>query len=179
MKLYSKKRKNSAEEYIAVSQSNKRYKIDNPFSEEPKINSKKADIKIFESEEGFTYLVWKNKKYLAEIVEKNQNKYTVLLNGVSYSFSIESPISYKRKKYLEKNKTKSKTEAIIAPMPGKIIDLLVEENTEIKEGEPIMILEAMKMQNEINSHVTGKVKKILVKQNDSVAKNEVLLEIEK
>jgi biotin carboxyl carrier protein len=64
-------------------------------------------------------------------------------------------------------------------MPGKIVDLLVEENAEIKEGDPILILEAMKMQNEISSHVTGKIKKILVKQNDSVAKDEVLLEIEK
>ena len=179
MKLYSKKSKNIGEEYIAVTQKNKRFIINNPFSEEPKINNKKADIKIFESEEGFTYLVWKNKKYLAEIIEKNQNKYTVLLNGVSYSFSIESPISYKRKKYLEKHKTKSKTEIIVAPMPGKILELLVEENAEIKEGEPIIILEAMKMQNEINSHVSGRITKILVKQNDSVAKNEVLLEIEK
>lgn len=179
MKLNTKKSKIVKDEFIAVSQNNKRYKINSLFSEDLKINNKKADIKIFENEEGFTYLVWKNRKYQAEITEKNQNKYTVLLNGISYSFSIESPISYKRKKYLEKQKEKSKTEAIIAPMPGKIVDLLVEENTEIKEGEPILILEAMKMQNEINSHVTGKIKKILVKQNDSVAKDEVLLEIEK
>ena len=179
MKIYGKKNKIADDEFIAVSQGKKRYKIINPFCEEPKINNKKADIKIFESEEGFTYLVWKNKKYSAEIIEKNQNKYTVLLNGVSYSFSIESPISYKRKKYLDKHSTKSKTEPIVAPMPGKIIDLLVEENAEVKEGEPILILEAMKMQNEINSHVAGRIKKILVKQNDSVSKDEVLLEIEK
>ncbi len=179
MKLYSKKSKIADDEYIAVSQENKRYKIVNPFCEEPKINNQKADIKIFESEEGFTYLVWKNKKYLAEIIEKNQNKYTVLLNGVSYSFSIESPISYKRKKYLEKNKTRNKTEAVTAPMPGKIIELLVEENAGIKEGEPILILEAMKMQNEINSPFSGRIKRIFIKQNDSVAKDDVLLEIEK
>jgi pyruvate carboxylase subunit B len=64
-------------------------------------------------------------------------------------------------------------------MPGKIIELLVEENAEIKEGEPIVILEAMKMQNEINSHVAGKVKKIHVKQFDSVAKDELIIEIER
>ncbi len=178
MKLYSRKKKNSIE-FIAVTPKDKKYKIENPFSEEVQINSKKVDIKIFENEDGFTYLVYKNKKYLAEIIEINQNRYTVLLNGVTYSFSIESPISYKRKKYLDKHQTQSKIEIIMAPMPGKIIDLLVEENAEVKEGEPILILEAMKMQNEISSHVAGKVKKILVKQNDSVAKDEVLLEIER
>lgn len=178
MKLISRRKKDS-KEYIAVTKKDKKYKISNPFSEEVLINNRKADIKIFENEDGFTYLVFNKKKYLAEIIEKNQNKYTVLLNGVSYSFSIESPISYKRRKFLEKHQTKNKIESVTAPMPGKIIDLLVEENSEIKEGEPIIILEAMKMQNEISSHVTGKVKKILVKQNDSVAKDEILLEIER
>lgn len=178
MKFYTRKKKETPE-FIAVTPKNKKYKIENPFSEEIEINNKKIDIKILENEDGFTYLVYNKKKYLAEIIEKNQNRYTVLLNGVTYSFSIESPISYKRKKYLEKHQIKNKIEQVMAPMPGKIIDLLVEENSEIKEGEPIAILEAMKMQNEISSHVSGKVKKILVKENDSVAKDEILLEIER
>ncbi|MBN2610536.1 MAG: biotin/lipoyl-binding protein [Bacteroidales bacterium] len=177
MKFY-KKKKQTTNEYIAVSPKDKKYKILNPFGEEVTVNGKKTDIKIFESEEGFTYIVYKNKKYLVEITDKNQNKYTVMINGVSYSFTVESPISYLRKKYLAKHQTKNKVEMVIAPMPGKIIDLLVEENAEIKVGEPVLILEAMKMQNEISSHVGGKVKKIHVKQNDSVAKDDVLIEIE-
>jgi pyruvate carboxylase subunit B len=64
-------------------------------------------------------------------------------------------------------------------MPGKIIDILVEEGSEVKEGEPIIILEAMKMQNEIASHVTGVVKSITVKKNDSVMKDDVMIEIQK
>ncbi len=178
MKLYSR-RKNKPDEYIAVSQKDKKYKIINPFSEEIIINNKKTDIKIFESDDGFTYLLYKNKKYLVEITEKSQNKYTVMINGVSYSFTVESPISYMRKKYLDKQQVQSRIEKINAPMPGKIIELLVEENSEIKEGEPIAILEAMKMQNEISSHVSGKVKKIYVRQDDSVAKDELILEIER
>jgi biotin carboxyl carrier protein len=64
-------------------------------------------------------------------------------------------------------------------MPGKIVELLVEVNTRVKEGEPILILEAMKMQNEIISTVSGKIQKIQVKPGDSVSKDEVLLEIER
>ena len=64
-------------------------------------------------------------------------------------------------------------------MPGKIIDILVEEGSEVKEGEPIIILEAMKMQNEIASHVTGVVKSVSVKKNDSVMKDDVMIEIQK
>lgn len=166
-------------EYIAVTPGNKKYVIRNPFSEELKINGHKQDIKIFEDEEGFTFLEFKNKKYLAEITDKSQNKYTVLLNGLSYSFTIESPISYRRRKYLEKHKEISKLEIVSAPMPGKIVELLVEPNSRVKEGEPILILEAMKMQNEIITQVSGKIQKIYVKAGDSVAKDEVLMEIER
>ncbi len=178
MKLL-KIKKQQEPEYIAVTPGNKKYVIRNPFSEELKINGHKQDIKIFEDEEGFTFLEFKKKKYLAEITDKSQNKYTVLLNGLSYSFTIESPISYRRRKYLEKHKEISKLEVVSAPMPGKIVELLVEPNSRVKEGEPILILEAMKMQNEIITQVSGKIQKIYVKAGDSVAKDEVLMEIER
>jgi len=178
MKLIPKKKKKETQ-YIAVSTHGKKYRIVNPFSEELKINGRKEEVKIFEDNDGFTYLEYKNKKYLAEITEKNQNKFTVLLNGVSYSFTIESPISYRRRKYLEKYKQVSKTETINAPMPGKIIEMLVDVNAIVKEGDAILILEAMKMQNEISTHVSGKVIKINVRPGDNVTKDQVMLEIER
>jgi biotin carboxyl carrier protein len=101
------------------------------------------------------------------------------VNGVSYSISVESPFSYKRRKYLAKNKEDSKVEKIQAPMPGKIVEFLVEENQEIKEGEPLLILEAMKMQNEIVSNIHGKIKNINFHAEDTVMKDDVLIEVEK
>lgn len=178
MKFTSRK-KTEENEYIAVTPQSKRYKIKNPFSEDIMINHKKTDIKIFDDENGFTYILYKRKKYLAEIVEKNQNQYTVLINGVSYIFSIETPFSYKRRKYLDKTKSKSKTEIVGAPMPGKIVDILVEPGAKVKEGEAILILEAMKMQNEITSPVTGVVKNVVIKHNDIVNKEDILVEIDK
>lgn len=178
MKLLKSKKRNEPE-YIAVTPGGKKFVIRNPFSEELRINGHKQDVKIFEDKEGFTFIEFRNKKYLAEITDKSQNKYTVLLNGLSYSFTIESPISYRRRKYLEKHKQTNKLEIISAPMPGKISELLVEENTLVKEGEAILILEAMKMQNEIITQVSGKIQKIHVKAGDSVSKDEVLMEIER
>ncbi len=174
-----KKKKTDKIEYIALSSNNKRFKIKNPFDEDVKINSSRSEIKIFEDSNGFTYLQYNRKKYLVDILEKNQNKYTVLINGVSYQFTIETPISYKRKKFLDKTKQKSKIEHVAAPMPGKIMDVLLDEGAEIKEGEALLILEAMKMQNEINSPITGKINKILVRPNDLVNKEDVLIEIAK
>lgn len=164
---------------IALSASNKAYEFNNPLERRIKYQGKKVDIKLREDPNGFSYIVWKNKKYMLDVIEKNQNRYTVMLNGVWHSFSVETPISFKRRKYLEQQAESSSTVAIEAPMPGKIIDILVEEGAEVKEGEPIIILEAMKMQNEISSHVTGTIKSVAVKKNDSVMKDDVLIEVQK
>ena len=165
--------------FIACGEGKRKFEIVNPLDENVKVKGKKMDIRVFEDPNGFSYLIWKNHKYLVDILEKNQNKYTVIINGVWYYFSIETPISYKRRKFLIKNEVSSKTERIVAPMPGKILDILVEENTEIKQGEAVLILEAMKMQNEILANISGKIKKIHVRQNDSVMKDDILIEIER
>lgn len=171
--------KSKKEKFIACTPGNKKFEIVNPLDSKVKIKGKRADIKIVEDDKGFSYIVYRNNKYHVEILEKNQNKYIVMINGVWYSFSIETPISYKRRKTLTRNGSASKVENVMAPMPGKIIDIMVEENSDIKEGEPIVILEAMKMQNEIVSNVNGKIRKINIKQNDSVMKDEIMIEIEK
>ncbi len=177
--MRASKGKNKKEKYITCTPKNKKFEIVNPLDLKVRLKGKKHDIKIVEDEKGFSYIVFRNKKFHVEILEKNQNKYIVMINGVWYSFSVETPISYKRRKTLTKNGFASKVENVMAPMPGKILDIMVEENSEIKEGEPIVVLEAMKMQNEIVSNVNGKIRKINIKQNDSVMKDEVMIEIEK
>ncbi len=171
--------KTTKDVFIACGDGKRNFEIVNPLDVIVKIKGKKMDIRIFEDPDGFSYLIYKNHKYQVDILEKNQNKYTIMVNGVWYYFSIETPISFKRRKYLSKSASISKVEKIIAPMPGKILDILVEENSEIKQGEAIIILEAMKMQNEILTNVSGKVKKVFVRQNDSVMKDDILVEIER
>jgi len=177
MARISKKKKTTA--LIALSKTNKAYEFKKPLEKKIKYQGKEVDIKLHEDPDGFSYIVWKNKKYMLDIIEKNQNRYTIMVNGVWHSFTVETPISLKRRRYLEEKGESSSSVVIEAPMPGKIIDILVEEGSEIKEGEPIIILEAMKMQNEISSHVTGVVKSVEVKKNDSVMKDDVLIEIQK
>lgn len=65
-----------------------------------------------------------------------------------------------------------------APLPGHIIDILVKVGDEVKAGQDILILEAMKMENSITSDYSGKVKQILVNVDDIVATDQILVEIE-
>jgi biotin carboxyl carrier protein len=70
------------------------------------------------------------------------------------------------------------TGAVLAIMPGKIIRLLVEIGQAVEEGEPVCVLEAMKMENELNARQSGTVKAIHVSPGDDVEKDQALVEIE-
>ncbi|MDZ7692746.1 MAG: acetyl-CoA carboxylase biotin carboxyl carrier protein subunit [Balneolaceae bacterium] len=65
-----------------------------------------------------------------------------------------------------------------APMPGKILELIVEEGSEVELGDPVAILEAMKMENELKAPTKGVVTSIAVQAGESVEKNALILEIE-
>jgi glutaconyl-CoA/methylmalonyl-CoA decarboxylase subunit gamma len=117
-------------------------------------------------------------RYPVEIVSRKQNAYEILINGVSYSFSVETPFSLHRNKILATQNLSPKTESIKAPMPGKILDVLVAPGQIINGGEALLDLEAMKMQNTITAHAKGTIKKITIRPGDTVGKDDLLVEIE-
>lgn len=64
-----------------------------------------------------------------------------------------------------------------APLPGTILEIKVKEGTEVKSGDILLIMEAMKMENEIRSDKNGKVQSVKVNVSDSVLEGDVLVEI--
>lgn len=71
--------------------------------------------------------------------------------------------------------TVKKVGELRAPMPGLIHSIIVSEGQTVKKGDPLLILEAMKMENVIKSPADGTVARILVQPKDSVEKNAVLI----
>ena len=65
-----------------------------------------------------------------------------------------------------------------APLPGRIIEIKVKVGDEVKAGQEVVVLEAMKMENAVSTDYSGKVKQVLVQAGDTVATDAVLLEIE-
>jgi pyruvate carboxylase subunit B len=68
--------------------------------------------------------------------------------------------------------------SVLAIMPGKIVRLMVEVGQQVEEGEPVCVLEAMKMENELNARQAGVVRAVYVTPGDDVEKDQVLVEIE-
>jgi biotin carboxyl carrier protein len=67
---------------------------------------------------------------------------------------------------------------IVSFIPGTVLDIMITEGQNVKKGDDLMILDAMKMQNKLKCSMDGKVKKISVKKGDKVSKGVVLLEME-
>ena len=72
----------------------------------------------------------------------------------------------------------SKASQVKAPLPGNIFKILVKEGDEIKKGDNIMIMEAMKMENNVLAEKDGTIKSIKVSEGDAVLQNDILAEIE-
>jgi biotin carboxyl carrier protein len=72
----------------------------------------------------------------------------------------------------------SGTVELRAQMPGKIISLLVEPGAEVTAGQSVLVIEAMKMQNELKSPKSGTVSKVLVREGETVPANQRLIVIE-
>jgi propionyl-CoA carboxylase alpha chain len=131
------------------------------------------------SGDGFTFISFSGVSYPVEIVSQHQNQIELLVNGVSYSFSVETPFSLSRKKLLASQASESTTIRLKAPMPGKILEVMVKTGDSVKSGDTLLILEAMKMQNAILASTKGVIKKVHVKQGDTTSKSDLLIELEK
>lgn len=175
MGLFSQN-ENGKETLYAVSQKENIFEVKDFNAKSPEVNDEKINLKIIEKD-GVNFIEFKGKKYQFQLVSKHQNYYEFLINGKSYTYTVETPFSIERKKLLAAKEGESNSVEILAPMPGKIIEIFVEEGSEVHEGDPLVILEAMKMQNEILSPKTGKISDIKIKKDQNVMKDEFMLNI--
>jgi len=149
----------------------------------------------------FNFVISRQDAASADIVQKSADTFHCIKDHQSFIATIHTPDNYGKKlrieiagemfeveikepldQLLEKmgyNKTSGKqVKQIKAPMPGLVLQVSVAEGQEMKGGERLLILEAMKMENSINIHAEGKIKKILVKNGQAVDKGQVLIELE-
>jgi biotin carboxyl carrier protein len=123
------------------------------------------------------HVLQNNTPFKTEITETNfnQKSYQVKVNNNTYNINIISDLDVLIKKMgFEIGSTKTVND-IKAPMPGLILDISVKIGQEVNEDDPLLILEAMKMENVITSPRQGVIKSISVKKGDAVEKNQLLI----
>lgn len=127
------------------------------------------------------HIIQHNKSYDTEVLGKDFQKkaYDIKINNNLYNVSISDELDILIKSMgFETGKSKN-IDLIKAPMPGLIIDINISEGAEVKENDPLLILEAMKMENVLTAPRDGKIKSISANKGDAVEKNQLLIEFEK
>lgn len=139
----------------------------------------KVNFELFEEVDGITLLCYNGLRYPVEVVSQKQNKYEILINGVSYFISVETSFSLKRAKILAQKLSAEKVILLNAPMPGKVLYILVSEGQKVQQGDTLLIYEAMKMQNTVTAPADAVVKKIHVSEKSAIIKDNLLIELER
>jgi biotin carboxyl carrier protein len=93
-----------------------------------------------------------------------------------YEFSIADPRSWRSRR--ESSTEMSGPQKLTASMPGKVVRLLTSAGTKVSTGQGIVVIEAMKMQNEIRAPREGTVRSILVREGQAVSAGEVVAIVE-
>lgn len=124
------------------------------------------------------HLLYENKTYSAELVKSDceTKTFTFKINGRLYTVNLKDKFDLMLEKMGIANAGAVKLNNLKAPMPGLIVDLKVKAGELVKTGDPLLILEAMKMENVLKSPGEGVIKTVKVKKGDSVEKGQVLLE---
>lgn len=126
------------------------------------------------------HVLKENKPYKAEIIASDfiAKKYTIKVNNNIYEVAISDALDQLIKSMgIERGRTKV-VNAIKAPMPGLILEISVEVGQTVKENDPLLILEAMKMENSFLSPRDGIIKSIAVQKGNAVDKGQLLIEFE-
>jgi len=102
-------------------------------------------------------------------------KYSVKVNNAHYEVALSNPLDVLIDEMGFELGASAQVSTIEAPMPGLILEVSVKEGQEVQEGDALLILEAMKMENVITSPREGTIKKIAVTQGEAVEKKHVLI----
>ncbi|MFQ3269502.1 MAG: biotin carboxyl carrier protein [Flavobacteriales bacterium] len=126
------------------------------------------------------HLIHEHKSFTIELVELNkEDKFCILkVNNQELTISIEDKYDALLKQLGMENMNSQKVNEVKAPMPGLVLNILVEPGQQISKGDGLFVLEAMKMENIIKSPTDAIVKSIEVEKGIAVEKNQVLVKFE-
>lgn len=107
--------------------------------------------------------------------ERTANDLHLWIGSARYSVEVRDPRSLRSRATVEDEKGPRK---LTAPMPGRVVRILVEQGAELEAGQGVVVVEAMKMQNEIKSPKKGVLQKLVAREGSTVNAGDVLAVVE-
>jgi biotin carboxyl carrier protein len=142
------------------------------------VDGNKYEVDIIMVEQGVYSILYNGRSFNVELIEAGGAKKYVV-NTFARSFNAE--IIDAESKYIS-NRNKGAEgpgeKMIVSPMPGKIVRVLVKVGDEVKAGQNLVVVEAMKMQSEFKASADHVVAEVLVKEGDTVNANQLMVRLD-
>ncbi len=139
------------------------------------VNGKKIEYDYHKVGDNSFLIFHQHKSYKIEIVNQNGKTLDLRINGKAVEIQIKNHLDQLLEKLGMTSEADDVIHEIISPMPGTILEIFVQEGDTIKKGDPLLVLEAMKMENIIKSPVDNTVRKIEVEIGENVNKAQSLI----
>ncbi len=130
-----------------------------------------SNLDLIEISKNFYLVIFNNRPYTFSLKEVQNGK--IIDDGIN-KFFIKVHRGHKEKEFEKIHKRYE----ILSPIPGLVVDVLVSENQNVKRGDVLFIIEAMKMRNQIKSPIDGTIKNIKTQKGKNVNIKELLAIIE-
>jgi biotin carboxyl carrier protein len=140
-----------------------------------KLDGRELPVDVVFSQSGVLSILLNGKSY--EVKQETAGAETSIVVGNDrFRASVRDPRSLRSRR--RGSDSGQGVKKLSAPMPGKVVRILAPAGTEVEAGQPVLVIEAMKMQNELKSPKKGRVKKIAVSEGAAVEAGQALAEVE-
>lgn len=142
------------------------------------IDGKELNLDILPTGKSTFHVINKSISYNAHLIKIDaaSKTATIKINNNLFDVSLKSELDLLLGKMGLESGNKQTNNSIVAPMPGLIVNVVVNVGDQVKKGETLLILEAMKMENAIKSPKDGVISLISIEGGESVEKNQTLIE---
>ena len=139
-----------------------------------------AGLDLIQGTDGQDHILENTRPYNARVLHADYlgKCYRVRINTTTYSIRISDPLDQQIEAMGFELQSSRNVSRIEAPMPGLILSVDVSEGQEVEEGETLLVLEAMKMENAILAPQSGRIKHIAVEKGMAVEKKSLLIEFQ-
>lgn len=144
------------------------------------INGQEILADVLRLDNRFYHILTNGKGYSIEVaaIDRTAKTMTIKVNGHAYDIAVKDKFDALMEQMGFGKDALSKAADLKAPMPGLVIDVRVQPGDTVKKGDPVIVLEAMKMENVLKSPGDGKVKSVAATKGMSVEKGFILISFE-
>lgn len=143
-----------------------------------KLDSQERQLKILSMSSRGIEFILDQKYHKVKYLESTTSQMNLVVDGVPMKLNMNSKFAEIVYKNTGGSDSGDAQTSLRSQIPGKVVSVSAEEGANIKKGDVVCVLESMKMQVSVKSHKDGVIKKIKIKGGMSVAKNDILAEIE-